>query len=159
MAPADLPSTSPDDTAAPAGRGPGAEAEPRDDGAPRGALYEAAGGAGGLREAVDRFYGRVLADPVVAGRFEGVDMARLKRHQALLLAKVLGGPDEYDGRSLGDSHAGMGIAEGEYARVGEHLTTVLAELGAGEDVLAAVAATLAAVQPEIVTAGAGPGQA
>jgi hemoglobin len=119
-----------------------------------GSFYEAVGGSGALREAVDRFYARILADPSLNARFEGVDLARLKRHQALLLAQVLGGPADYDGRSLADAHAGMDISLGEYTRVGEHLTGVLGELGVGDDVMAAVSSTLAAVQPDIVPAGA-----
>ena len=122
-------------------------------GSPTTSYYDALGGAPALREAVERFYARVLADPQLAPRFVGVDMARLKRHQALLLSQVLGGPQEYDGRSLADAHAGMAITPDEYALVGAHLTDVLTELGAGGEVIAAVGDTLTMVEPDIVTAG------
>jgi hemoglobin len=117
-------------------------------------VYEALGGASALREAVERFYGRVLADPQLAPRFVGVDLTRLKCHQALLLSQALGGPQDYDGRSMAEAHAGMAITPDEYARVGSHLVDVLAELDAGADVIVAVRDTLVTVQPDIVAAGA-----
>ncbi len=158
MAPADDASTTPDGAPTADGTIPPAADRPGGDDRPA-TFYAAVGGAAALAEAVERFYARILADPMLAGRFEGVDMPRLKRHQALLLAQVLGGPQEYGGRPLGEAHAGMGISGAEYARVGEHLTGVLEELGVGADVLAAVSATLTAVEPEIVGSGAAAGQA
>ena len=43
---------------------------------------------------VNDFYERVLGDPQLVPYFEGVDMARLKRHQVLLVTQVLGGPGQ-----------------------------------------------------------------
>lgn len=120
-----------------------------------GSYYAAIGGAAAVREAVDRFYARVLADEALSGYFTGVDMSRLKRHQALLLAQVLGGPQEYDGRSLAEAHAGLEISDQDYGRVVEHLTGVLRGLGVADDVLVAVADTLLSVQADVATARAG----
>ena len=44
-------------------------------------LYEALGAEGGIRGAVDDFYDRVVADPMLADYFTGVDMKTLRRHQ------------------------------------------------------------------------------
>ena len=49
--------------------------------------YEAIGGGPAVRMVVDDFYQRVLADPELAHYFNGIDMTRLKRHQALLSAR------------------------------------------------------------------------
>ena len=64
--------------------------------------YDAIGGGPAVSAVVNDFYVRVLADPQLVPYFEGVDMARLKRHQVLLVTQVLGGPAKYDGRSLPD---------------------------------------------------------
>ena len=62
--------------------------------------YQAVGGGPAVKAVVEDFYARVLHDPQLAPFFIGVDLPRLKRHQALLVTKVLGGPDGYTGRSL-----------------------------------------------------------
>ena len=113
--------------------------------------YAAIGGASAIREVVDRFYARVLADPDLAGYFERVDLAQLRRHQALLLTEVLGGPAGYRGRDLAAAHAGLSITQTHFAKVGGHLAGALGEAGADQRVVAAVGARLAEVQDKIVT--------
>jgi hemoglobin len=113
-------------------------------------LYEELGREPAVTEAVNRLYRRVLDDPALAGMFEGIDVDRLEAHQVALFTKVLGGPDRYTGRSLGEAHQGLGIRDSQYDLVVEHLTGVLEELGAGDRAAATVTTTLAALRPEIV---------
>ncbi|MCP2328523.1 hemoglobin [Hamadaea flava] len=113
--------------------------------------FELIGGAPAVREAVRRFYDRLVADPELAGFFSGVDLATLKRHQVDLLSMVLGGPSNYTGRDLGEAHAHLAIDSQAYAKVGGHLVAVLAELGVPEHVIASVTETLTSVSPQIVT--------
>jgi hemoglobin len=127
---------------------PGGTPEP----APTGSDYAAIGGAETIRNVVDRFYALVLGDPELAGYFVMVDLARLKRHQVLLLAHLLGGPDGYDGRDLAAAHAGLWIGDQHFRKVGEHLGRAMSDAGVGERVTAAIAATLETVRDKIVTA-------
>jgi hemoglobin len=53
--------------------------------------YDMVGGGPAVSAVVNDFYERVLSDPQLAPYFEGVDLARLKRHQVLLISQVLGG--------------------------------------------------------------------
>ncbi|HMI33836.1 MAG TPA: group 1 truncated hemoglobin [Propionibacteriaceae bacterium] len=71
----------------------------------RGAVsdYEIIGGGSAVSAVVNDFYGRVLGDSQLAPYFEEVDLARLKRHQVLLVTKLLGGPDNYTGRPLDEA--------------------------------------------------------
>lgn len=124
------------------------------DSTPAPSLYEQVGGAPAITEAVERFYRRLLDDPRVSAYFTGVEMPRLKRHQVLLLSQVLGGPTQYDGRSLAEAHAGLGITPEQYAVVGEHLVAVLEELGAPANVVEAVKSVLGSVQSDVVAAPA-----
>jgi hemoglobin len=114
--------------------------------------FELIGGAPAVKEAVNRFYDRLLADPDIAGFFDGVDLVRLKRHQVALISMVLSGPNEYTGRDLGEAHAGMHIDAETYGKVGAHLVAVLEELGVPEHIIVSVSETLTAVAPQIVEA-------
>jgi hemoglobin len=116
--------------------------------------YEAIGGAPAVREAVERFYQRVVTDPQLEHYFVDVELGRLKRHQVLLISQLLGGPTDYDGRTLAEAHSGLGINDADYDKVGGHLLGVLSELEVGPAVLAAIGDALAAVRADIVTVSA-----
>lgn len=116
-----------------------------------GSLYDAIGGAESLRVAVDRFYVAVLDDPALAPYFEGADMASVKRHQALLLTQVLGGPGAYEGRDLGEAHRPLGIGEEDYDRVVSHLTNTLTGLGVAGEALETVLTAVGQTREAIVS--------
>jgi hemoglobin len=116
--------------------------------------YDRVGGAPTIRAVVDRFYDLVLADGELAGYFTGLDLARIKRHQVLLLSQVLGGPVTYDGRDLADAHRHLRVSGAHYDRVGQYLTGLLWKSDVDTDIIFRVADTLAAVRPQIVAAPA-----
>lgn len=118
------------------------------------AALMAIGGAHAVAAVVEEFYSRLLADPVTAPYFRSIGMESLKRHQVLMLVKVLGGPDYYTGRDLQTAHAGLGITGEVYARVCLHLLTVMHDFKVPMDILVAANQILASVQDQIVT---GPG--
>jgi hemoglobin len=115
--------------------------------------YDRIGGASSVKAAVELFYDKVLADPELAGYFADVDMAGQRRHLALMLTVVLGGPNEYTGRGLAEAHQPLNIPVAHYAKVGEYLTATLTELGVPSDVLADVQTVLGQVQDQVVAAG------
>jgi hemoglobin len=112
--------------------------------------YDRLGGAPAIREAVDRFYRLVLADDDLTPYFKDVAVSEVKRHQVLLLSQVLGGPADYQGRDLGEAHRGLGITDAHYDKVVGHLVSVLVELGADDDAIAAAGAVVVGVKPDIV---------
>ena len=115
-------------------------------------IYEKLGQEVGIRTAVDDFYDRVVGDPQLAHYFEGVDMAELRRHQALLLVQVTGGPAKYDGRDLATAHAGYGITDADFDKVVGHLVDTLTSLGVDGDTIGQIGAALSAYRGDIVTA-------
>ena len=117
-------------------------------------IYEQLGQENGIRTAVDDFYGRVLDDPELKPYFDGVDMARLRSHQALLLIQVTGGPAVYEGRDLAAAHRGLSITSADYERVVGHHAATLSALGVAPAVIGDVAAALDGYRADIVTAGA-----
>jgi hemoglobin len=116
-------------------------------------LYDSIGGADALRLAVDRFYTAVLADPQLAPYFEGKDVPSIKRHQVLLLTTILGGPQPYEGRDLGEAHAGLDITGADYDRTVAHLVTVLTDLGVSGPPLEALQDAVLGARGAIVTGG------
>lgn len=119
--------------------------------------YERIGGATSVKAAVELFYDRVLADPQLAGYFTDVDMVEQRRHLALMLTVVLGGPNEYAGRGLAEAHQPLRIPLAHYVMVGGHLVATLTELGVPADVVDDVRAVLGQVQDQVVASGNRPG--
>jgi hemoglobin len=118
--------------------------------------YDAVGGGAAVSAVVNDFYRRVLADPQLAPYFEGVDMVRLKRHQALLVTQVLGGPDNYTGRPLGEAHAGLGIDHDDFNSVVGHLAAAMKDAGVPDDIIGRAGAAVAATESVIVESGSSP---
>ena len=112
--------------------------------------YDLVGGGPAVSAVVDDFYERVLRDPHLVQYFEGVDLARLKRHQVLLISQVLGGPADYDGRPLDQAHAGLGITHDDLAAVASHLVGAMREAKVPEDILLRAIAVVASTEPDIV---------
>ncbi len=103
-----------------------------------------------LWQVVEEFYERVRGDGRLAAYFDGIDLYRLKRHQAQLLTQVLGGPAQYGGRDLASAHAGLGITEVDFERVLEHLATALRNAGVEPASIAPIVAAVAATRPQVV---------
>jgi hemoglobin len=58
----------------------------------RPSLYEELGGRAAIAAVVEEYYARVLADPTLAPMFAGVDVDRLRRHQAASSSPRWAGP-------------------------------------------------------------------
>ena len=112
--------------------------------------YRAAGGGPAVRAVVEDFCTRVLLDRQPPPFFAGVDLPRLKRHQVLLITKVLGGPNTYAGRPLGDAHTGMGITADDFSRVVGHLGAALRQAGVDEEIVRRAATAVLETEPDIV---------
>jgi len=113
--------------------------------------FERIGGTPAVTAVVDELYVRLTADPLVGHYFENIDLPRQKRHMVLMLTKVLGGPDTYEGRALDEAHQPLDISDADYDRVGEHLMAILGEAGAPEDIQGRVVEVLGAVRPQVVS--------
>ncbi|UWZ59763.1 group 1 truncated hemoglobin [Dactylosporangium aurantiacum] len=113
-------------------------------------MYSRVGGGPAIKLVVDQLYTWILLDEELSPYFATVTVESLKRHMAALLAQVLGGPQEYTGRELGESHRGLGITDAHYTRVVDLALAALFLAHAPRDVIAAVEDTLAAVRADIV---------
>jgi hemoglobin len=105
-----------------------------------------------IRQAVDRFYERVLLDPALAPLFSGIDMPHLRAHQRLFLLHILGGPDRYSTRDIKVAHSGLAITDAMFDRTIAHLVASLREVGVAPDVVDRASTDIEALRALIVTA-------
>lgn len=107
-------------------------------------LYEQLGGEPTIELLVTKFYQRVLADPMLAPMFDGIDPARLEQHQRRFLAVALGGPNAYQGRDLTTAHTHIarkhGLSDLHFDAVLKHLAATLRALNADESAVTQVMA-------------------
>ena len=115
-------------------------------------IYDRIGGEPAVNAAVERFYVRVLADPMLAPFFTDVNIERLKGHQFAFLSQALGGPQQYSGATMSRAHARLSIEQRHFDSVAGHLVETLRELGVREDIVAEVVAILTPLAKQIVNA-------
>ncbi len=89
-------------------------------------LYEKVGGQEAVKEIVDDFYQRVLADDTVNYFFDRTDMEKQRRHQTAFISYALGGP-QYSGRSMEKAHAGLNLQPEHFDAIAKHLGEALAD--------------------------------
>jgi hemoglobin len=113
--------------------------------------YDRIGGGPAVGAVVDELYRRLTSDDQVSHYFEDVSLPALKRHQALMITSILGGPDRYDGRALDEAHTPLAISHADYDRVGSHLIACLKDAGVPDDIQGRVGEALGQARGSIVT--------
>lgn len=107
-------------------------------------LYEKIGGEPAVNAAVDIFYKKVLADPIINHFFEKVDMNKQIAKQKAFLTMAFGGPNDYSGDDMRTAHAHLALEEKHFTAVAGHLKDTLEELdvpGELQDEVMAIAAS------------------
>jgi hemoglobin len=115
-------------------------------------VYEAVGGRVALAAAVDGLYGRLLADPELAGFFPGSVSDRHRQYVVRILGQALGGPERYHGPDLVRTHEDLGISDANFGAVAAHLATVLSDLSVPADLAGQVVEAVASLRPAAVSA-------
>jgi len=115
-------------------------------------IYDAIGGRGALRAAVDGLFGRLLADPELGPLFpRGVGDVH-RGYVVTMLGEALGGPERYRGPDLVGAHRGLGISDAHFDRTAAHLDATLDELGVPRDLTDRIIAIVATLRPAVVSA-------
>jgi len=112
-------------------------------------VYEAIGGRAALVAAVDNFYRRLLADPVLGPFFPGGIGVRHRAYVVSILGDALGGPKRYTGDMVG-GHRGLGISAAHCDRAAAHLGATLVELGIPRHLTGRIIAIVARSRPGVV---------
>lgn len=116
-------------------------------------LYERLGGAAAVDAAVELFYGKVLADPLLRPFFDGVDMKRQRAQQKAFLTFAFGGPNKYTGGDMRKAHAHLvkrGLGEAHFAAVAGHLQATLRGLKVAQPMIDEVMAIAASTHDDVL---------
>jgi hemoglobin len=88
-------------------------------------LYERLGGKDAITAVVDTFVGKVGADQRINGYFASTDLTKLKMHLVNQICEASGGPCKYTGRTMKQTHAGMGVTDAAFGALVEDLVAAL----------------------------------
>lgn len=81
---------------------------------PSAPLYQQLGGVEALKAITDRTMDRVSTDPRTRRTFDGVKMSTLKDSVGDYVCQVADGPCRYEGETMANSHADLGITGSEF---------------------------------------------
>jgi hemoglobin len=98
-------------------------------------LYERLGGYNAIAAVVDDFVGRLVTDKKFERFFVGHSTdskKRIRQHIVDQFCAAAGGPCIYTGRTMKDSHAGLGINEDEWNAAAQDLVATLDKFKVGE---------------------------
>jgi len=117
-------------------------------------LYKRLGGYDSIAAVVDDFIGRLAKDPTLGKFFAGHSTDSLKRIRQLVvdqLCEATGGPCVYVGRTMKESHAGMGITENDWKIAVDHLVATLDKFNVPAKEKDEVLSALTALKKDIVS--------
>jgi len=116
-------------------------------------LYERLGGYDAVAAVVDDFVGRLVTDKQFERFFAGHSndsKKRIRQHIVDQLCAAAGGPCAYTGRTMKDSHTGLGISEAEWDAAAKHLVASLDKFKAPEQEKKELLAFVSSVKADIV---------
>ncbi len=113
-------------------------------------LYDEIGGPSTIAAVVEDYWRRVSADEILSPWFSTIDSRQLTFHLRAYLTVALGGPEEYEGRSMRHAHAGLTVTGTAFDLLVTQLTESLLAAGASAESIAKVDARLSILRPVIV---------
>jgi hemoglobin len=118
-------------------------------------LYDRIGGKDAIISVVDEFIGHVAADARINAFFVSADVPRLKTMLVDQICEATGGPCKYTGKSMRESHAGMGVKEADFNALVEDLVKALDSHKVPEKEKTELLTALGAMKGDIVDVPAG----
>ncbi len=88
-------------------------------------LYDRLGGKGAITAVVETFVGNVGGDKRINSFFASTDLTKLKMHLVNQICEASGGPCKYAGRTMKQTHLGMGVHDAAFGALVEDLVTAL----------------------------------
>jgi hemoglobin len=113
-------------------------------------LYERLGGLDAIGAVIDSFVARCAGDDRINPKFERTDIPRLRKMLVDQVCEATGGPCTYSGRSMRETHDGMGVTAGEFDALVEDLVATLDEFNVPKAEQDELLALLGSMRDEIV---------
>ena len=113
-------------------------------------LYERLGGADRVASIIENAVDRHAAHPLLAPRFRGRDLMRIKQVAIQFFCAGAGGPQTYEGRDMRAVHAGMNISEQELVATMDDVVAALRDHDVGDAEVNEVVAILFSLKGEVL---------
>ena len=113
-------------------------------------LYERLGRKEAITAVVETFVSKVGADKRINGYFASTDLTRLKMHLVNQICEASGGPCTYTGRTMKQTHAGMGVTDAAFNALVEDLVAALDHHKVGKTEKDELLAVLGPMKSDIV---------
>lgn len=88
---------------------------------PDNSLYLQLGERAGIADVVEDLLYFIVDDTRISHQFKGINVAQFHRHLTDQLCELSGGPCQYSGREMRESHAAMGITDTQFNALAENL--------------------------------------
>jgi len=92
-------------------------------------LYQELGEQQGIETIVEEMLYRVGGDERIAHHFDGVDIMRVHKLISEQVCDLSGGPCDYSGEDMKTSHRNMGVDNGDFNALVEHLIAAMEKEG------------------------------
>lgn len=96
---------------------------------PQQSLYDEIGGHKTLNTIFGVSITRIYTHPEIGHYFKGVPESHLRKQLVTQTCELIGGPCEYDGKTMLDSHAGLDIKEREFYILVELVQGAMRDVG------------------------------
>lgn len=113
-------------------------------------LYQALGGQSGIERIVEGLLINIADNPQIVGHFAETDIDRLNQKLIEQFCVESGGPCEYTGDSMRDSHTGMNLTEADFNALVEDLIDAMQDLDVPVTAQNRLLARLAPMRSEII---------
>lgn len=113
-------------------------------------LFSRLGGTEGVTRIASNLVDNHLANPLIAARFAGSDVPRMKQMAADFFSLGSGGPQVYTGRDMLSVHKHMNISDNEYMASIDDLMKALTDSGVGDREKADVLYIFYQLRPDVV---------
>lgn len=113
-------------------------------------LYDRLGGQPAIQAVVDEFLKNVAADNRINKFFANTDLTRLNKLLVEQICQVTGGPCTYTGRSMKETHMGLGITDADFKALVEDLVKALDKFKVPDQEKNELLGILGPLEPDIV---------
>lgn len=114
-------------------------------------LYDRIGGREELRAVVDEIIRLHRQNDAIAHHFEGVNADRAAAGVTDWMAAHYGGPADYTGRNMIETHAHMEVTDAQFLAAGGDIKKALGNLGYGKKITQEVVCSLMPYHEQVVT--------
>jgi len=114
-------------------------------------LYERLGGTPAITAVVEEFVTTTGSDPRISQFFINADIPRLKKLMVEQICHDTGGPCEYTGKTMKESHANMHVNAKAFEAFIDDLTKTLAKLKVPQQETSEVLAAFNGMRADVVT--------